>query len=240
MSAGYEQIVTNSALDPSRDSFADIVLDARSRDRSVPPIPIIHSRLQPTLSHSYLGAAPEPRAGLSSGHIPHSLSLPFTNLLNAVTMPSPPPSTSLPVLPHETTPALGAHPPQLGTAVTRELEPEPPTGAFPWAPPEKYTTLKTSTQILGVLEEALGKERLEEVVEGRRGVVASCGSGMTAGVIWLALQVVGAQGTPAIYDEVSMRVSGTQEVFVFGCLGGADVGCNTELDRVCYAPGEQD
>ncbi|KAH9937486.1 Rhodanese-like domain-containing protein [Fomitopsis serialis] len=178
----YEQIVANSALDPSRDSLADIVLDARSKDR-------------------YLGTAPEPRAGLSSGHIPHSLSLPFASLLNTVPAPTPAPRTSLPVPPAQTAPALSAHPPQLDSPSARTPELEPPTGAFPWALPEQYTTLKTSTQILGVLEAALGRERLEEVLEGRRGVVASCGSGMTAGVVWLALQMVGAKGAPAIYDE---------------------------------------
>ncbi|KZT74824.1 Rhodanese-like protein [Daedalea quercina L-15889] len=182
----YEQIVANSALDPSRDSLADIVLDARSKDR-------------------YLGTAPEPRAGLSSGHIPHSVSLPFTALLDVVAMPQPPPPTALPVAPADTAPALRAHPPQLRAAPSRAPgpgpEPEPPAGAFPWAPPERYTTLKTSTQIMGVLEDALGAETLREVLDGRRGVVASCGSGMTAGVVWLALQMVGAEGAPAIYDE---------------------------------------
>lgn len=106
--------------------------------------------------------------------------------------------------PSETAPALGAHPPQLGEH-GRKLELEPPAGAFPWPLPKEYTTLKTSTQLLDVLEQALGRERLAEVLEGRRGVVASCGSGMTAGVIWLALQMVGVKGAPAIYDEVSYR-----------------------------------
>ncbi|KAH9835755.1 Rhodanese-like protein [Rhodofomes roseus] len=178
----YEQIVANSALDPSRDNLADIVLDARSQDR-------------------YLGTAPEPRAGLSSGHIPHSFSLPFTSLLNTTPMPSPAPLTSLPVPPSATAPALSAHPPQLGSEPARQPEPQPPQGDFPWVLPEQYATLKTSTQILSVLEDALGKERLEAVLEGRQGVVASCGSGMTAGVVWLALQMVGVKGSPAIYDE---------------------------------------
>ncbi|KAI0728635.1 Rhodanese-like protein [Fomitopsis betulina] len=176
----YEQIVANSALDPSRDSLAYIVLDARSNDR-------------------YLGTAPEPRAGLSSGHIPHSYSLPFATLLNPIHLHTPL-ATALPVPPSETAPALGAHPPQLGEH-GRKLELEPPAGAFPWPLPKEYTTLKTSTQLLDVLEQALGRERLAEVLEGRRGVVASCGSGMTAGVIWLALQMVGVKGAPAIYDE---------------------------------------
>lgn len=52
-------------------SQAEQVLDARSRDR-------------------FSGAAPEPRAGLSSGHMPGSLNVPFTELLNPdKTMKSP-------------------------------------------------------------------------------------------------------------------------------------------------------
>ena len=105
--------------------------------------------------------------------------------------------------PSETAPALGAHPPQLNEQPARKPALEPPAGAFPWPLPKEYTTLKTSTQLLGALDQALGPERLKEVLEGRKGVVASCGSGMTAGVIWLALQMVGVKGTPAIYDEVS-------------------------------------
>lgn len=46
-----------------------IVLDARPRSR-------------------FLGEAPEPRAGLTSGHIPGSISLPFTDLLNGNEMKS--------------------------------------------------------------------------------------------------------------------------------------------------------
>lgn len=38
---------------------------------------------------------------------------------------------------------------------------------------------------------------------GRRGVVASCGSGMTAGVIWLALKSIGVEKI-GLYDEVSL------------------------------------
>jgi thiosulfate/3-mercaptopyruvate sulfurtransferase len=52
-------------------SQTEQVLDARSRDR-------------------FTGAAPEPRPGLSSGHMPGSLNVPFTELLNAdKTMKSP-------------------------------------------------------------------------------------------------------------------------------------------------------
>lgn len=55
--------------------------------------------------------------------------------------------------------------------------------------------------MLAALEKALGTEYTRDVLAGKRSVIASCGSGMTAGVIWLALQVLGAQKV-AIYDEV--------------------------------------
>ncbi|RUS34570.1 Rhodanese-like domain-containing protein [Jimgerdemannia flammicorona] len=38
-----------------------------------------------TTSHSFTGADPEPRAGLSSGHMPDSISIPFPEVLNPAT-----------------------------------------------------------------------------------------------------------------------------------------------------------
>ncbi|WVN85134.1 uncharacterized protein L203_100276 [Cryptococcus depauperatus CBS 7841] len=57
----YEQVVSNSKK-PLSDPSSEIVLDHRPTAR-------------------YFGNAPEPRPGLSSGHIPNSLSLPFTQHL---------------------------------------------------------------------------------------------------------------------------------------------------------------
>ncbi|KAB5593008.1 Vacuolar H+-ATPase V1 sector subunit C [Ceratobasidium theobromae] len=57
----YEQIVENAKLDPAQ-SAAELVLDARSYGR-------------------FTGRDPEPRPGLSSGHMPHARSLPFNTLL---------------------------------------------------------------------------------------------------------------------------------------------------------------
>lgn len=59
-----EELVTDlPALRSNIDSKARAVLDARAAER-------------------YAGTAPEPRAGLRSGHIPGSLSMPFGTLLN--------------------------------------------------------------------------------------------------------------------------------------------------------------
>ena len=85
----------------------------------------------------FAGTAPEPRAGLRSGHIPSSRSLPFTNLLNAD-----------------------------GTLMDD-------------------AGLRAAFEAAGVATE--------------RPVVASCGSGVTAGVIALALAQIGAPDA-AVYD----------------------------------------
>lgn len=62
------------------------------------------------------------------------------------------------------------------------------------------------------LEKAVGEGGVKEVLEGKRGVIASCGSGMTAGVLWLGLRMLGVQ-SPAIYDEVS-GLSSSLHLFV--------------------------
>lgn len=56
--------------------------------------------------------------------------------------------------------------------------------------------------MIAALEEALGTQNAKEVLEGKRGVVTSCGSGMTAAVIWLGLQLLGVRRV-GLYDEVS-------------------------------------
>jgi len=71
---------------------------------------------------------------------------------------------------------------------------------FPIPLPASYATLKTTTQIVDILNETLGPRFAKDVLEGKRGVVASCGSGMTAGVLWLGLQAVGVANA-GIYDE---------------------------------------
>ena len=66
---------------------------------------------------------------------------------------------------------------------------------------ETYTTFKTRDQILEELKTAVGEEETQAILEGKRKVVASCGSGMTAGVLWLGLNLLGVKGV-ALYDEV--------------------------------------
>ncbi|BGP71417.1 Rhodanese-like domain-containing protein [Rhodotorula toruloides] len=100
------------------------------------------------------GTDPEPREGLSSGHMPHSISLPFQSVL----------------LP--------------------ELSTTPP-----------YRTLLKPDELEKVFVEVLGEEKWEKVKQGEKSVTATCGSGMTAAVLWLALQRAGVTDNTAIYDE---------------------------------------
>ncbi|CAE7210198.1 unnamed protein product [Rhizoctonia solani] len=122
----YEQIVANAKVDPSASPAAELVLDARAYGR-------------------FTGEQPEPRPGLSSGHMPHARSLPFNTLLES----------------HATG--------------------------------KGYTTVLPRDKLKQVFDKAVGE------ANAGRSIVASCGSGMTAGTIWLAGQLL---DTPvAIYDE---------------------------------------
>jgi len=121
----YEEIVKNSS---AVQSDAELVLDARSHGR-------------------FTGQDPEPRPSLSSGHIPNSRSLPFSDLLKS----------------------------QSG-----------------------YTVLPDPSTFRPIIEKALGPE-VQNVFASQRKVVNSCGSGMTAAVLWLALKELGIDS--AIYDE---------------------------------------
>ncbi|KDR84757.1 hypothetical protein GALMADRAFT_233083 [Galerina marginata CBS 339.88] len=131
----YDQIVSNSQYDPSINSTSEIVLDARPKGR-------------------FTGNDPEPRPGLSSGHIPHSFSLTF-NLF------------------------LQKHKAKDG---------------------QEYCTFLPPPEIRKALENAVGSAEAEKIIQGERPVVASCGSGMTAGVLWLGLQLLGVDRV-GLYDE---------------------------------------
>ncbi|KAF9643839.1 thiosulfate sulfurtransferase [Thelephora ganbajun] len=65
---------------------------------------------------------------------------------------------------------------------------------------ETYTRFKTRDEILEELKKAVGDGETRAMLEGKRQVVTSCGSGMTAGVLWLGLDLLGVKGV-ALYDE---------------------------------------
>lgn len=95
---------------------------------------------------------------MSSGHIPHSFSLPFQAFLQT----------------SSTTPS--------------------------------YTTFLPPTEIHKALVSAVGSEQAELIIKGERPIVTSCGSGMTAAVLWLGLRLLGVEKI-GLYDEVSMILS---------------------------------
>lgn len=127
----YSEIVEN-AKQTLEDPSTSLVLDARSHGR-------------------WSGEAPEPRKNLSSGHIPHSLSLPFTEL------------------------------------VTESQDSDPRYTHFKPAADLQSTILSALSDNSTDSRSALktGQIRWEEIKRGKRNVVWSCGSGMTACVgVW--------------------------------------------------------
>ncbi|KAI0336039.1 Rhodanese-like protein [Cubamyces sp. BRFM 1775] len=145
----YDQIVANSEVDPAKEPGAFYVLDARAKGR-------------------FLGKDPEPRPGLSSGHMPYAISLPFNAFLETHTVPE--------------------------SIASKVVRPGGQEG------PYTYTRLRSTQGLLTALEEALGPERTQEVLSGKRQVVTSCGSGMTAGILWLGLKLLGVERV-GLYDE---------------------------------------
>lgn len=105
---------------------------------------------------SFLGTASEPRPSLSSGHIPHALSLPFKAFLNDHTAPN--------------------------------------SGV-------RYSTFLSIPELRQALVGAIGDEQAKLVIAGKRPIVTSCGSGMTASILWLGLRMLGTSRV-ALYDEV--------------------------------------
>ncbi|KAL1937070.1 hypothetical protein VTO73DRAFT_15139 [Trametes versicolor] len=64
----YDQIVSNSKLDPAKDADAFYVLNVRAKDHN-------------------LGKAPEPHPGRRCSHMPYAVSLPFNVFLETHTVP---------------------------------------------------------------------------------------------------------------------------------------------------------
>lgn len=66
---------------------------------------------------------------------------------------------------------------------------------------QEYTSFLPASDIHKVLENIIGSEETDKIIRGKRPVITSCGSGMTAGVLWLGLQILGAPRV-SLYDEV--------------------------------------
>ncbi|EPQ60927.1 Rhodanese-like protein [Gloeophyllum trabeum ATCC 11539] len=63
-----------------------------------------------------------------------------------------------------------------------------------------YTMLLPPQELREKLVGAVGPENAEKILKGERSAVTSCGSGMTAGVLWLGLKLLGASKV-GLYDE---------------------------------------
>jgi thiosulfate/3-mercaptopyruvate sulfurtransferase len=167
-------------------SYDEMIINARMKTQGQT---VLDARPNPR----FTGKAPEPRPGLSSGHIPSSLSLPFSTLVDSHTHPTNPESI--------------------------------------------YTTLKSQTDLWRTISDSIGGlEKLDKLRQasssGELAATNTCGSGMTAAVIWLALNQLGVQS--AIYDEVS-----AQDVRLW-CGMNSDnfVFVLTELDWICSSQRE--
>ncbi|BGP17457.1 hypothetical protein JCM10213_003260 [Rhodosporidiobolus nylandii] len=104
---------------------------------------------------------------------------------------------------------LDARPEGRFHGTTPEPRPNLPSGHMPYSHslpssavlhPETKELLPPA-ELEKVFEQALGKEGWEKVKRGERGVVNSCGSGMTAAILWLALQRCGVSDNVGLYDE---------------------------------------
>jgi thiosulfate/3-mercaptopyruvate sulfurtransferase len=66
----------------------------------------------------------------------------------------------------------------------------------------EYATFLSEPELKKALVDAVGADRTNSIVQGLTPVVTSCGSGMTAAVLWLGLKLLGVQKI-GLYDEVS-------------------------------------
>lgn len=131
----YDEMVANARM----GARGQTVLDARPAGR-------------------FDGTSPEPRPGLSSGHIPNSTSLPATTLLQSNSSNS----------------------------------------------DVSFTTLKNQTDLWRTISDSVGgMDELDKLRQassaGESAVTNTCGSGMTAAILWLGLYQLGIQSS--IYDE---------------------------------------
>jgi thiosulfate/3-mercaptopyruvate sulfurtransferase len=82
--------------------------------------------------------------------------------------------------------------------------------SHPSYPHKSYTTLRTPDEIIEQLKQSMGAQYANQVLNGQRSIVATCGSGMTAAVLWLGISSVwesqNKNFTMGIYDEVKFAI----------------------------------
>ncbi|KAI0048436.1 Rhodanese-like protein [Auriscalpium vulgare] len=64
-----------------------------------------------------------------------------------------------------------------------------------------YTTYLPPDELRKKLVDAVGPEHAQQVIDGKRAITTTCGSGMTAGVLWLGLKLIAWSTKVALYDE---------------------------------------
>lgn len=64
-----------------------------------------------------------------------------------------------------------------------------------------YTVFREPSEIRDELDKAVGAAHAERIVKGEATAVTTCGSGMTAGILWLGLKILNAPKI-GLYDEV--------------------------------------
>jgi UDP-N-acetylglucosamine transferase subunit ALG13 len=95
----------------------------------------------------------------------------------------------------------------------------------------EYTTFLPQDALMRVLETAVGHEQAQSIIEQKKLVVTTCGSGMTAGVLWLGLRLLGVKNI-ALYDEVHESANYPIRTKLINII--------TVLDRLCNASVQQD
>jgi len=63
-----------------------------------------------------------------------------------------------------------------------------------------YSTLRSVDGLRDALIAAVGEQRAKDIMKGHASVITTCGSGMSAGVLWLGLKQLGV-GNISLYDE---------------------------------------
>ncbi|KII84014.1 hypothetical protein PLICRDRAFT_180031 [Plicaturopsis crispa FD-325 SS-3] len=65
--------------------------------------------------------------------------------------------------------------------------------------PSGYLSLLSGEEFKEKLSEVVGKEQVDDVLKGKKQVVDTCGGGLSAAIIWVALQSIGVESV--LYDE---------------------------------------
>jgi thiosulfate/3-mercaptopyruvate sulfurtransferase len=64
-----------------------------------------------------------------------------------------------------------------------------------------FSTFLPPRELHRKLEDAVGTENAGLILDGQRRVTTTCGSGMTAGILWLGLKLINETTPVALYDE---------------------------------------